>query len=106
MVPGNKAYEQYGFTMMMGFQVIREIIDFIKNRHREIPRYIGGALRLGGTQRAEREIVALFEAMEARPHSRSSVIEALWSSRLDKKLYLPYLTSQEKGLTLDDALGL
>lgn len=106
MIPGRTSYEQYGFTMMLSFELIRRLVAFIKDRHREIPRYIGGALRLGGTDRARREIAMLFEALELRPLSRSSVIEALWNSRLDKRLYLDYLTHQERGLTLDDAMGL
>jgi hypothetical protein len=105
-VPGREAYEQYGFCSMMSYEVVVEIAKFIKNRHREIPLYIGGALRLGGAVRARKECDLLFEALKGRPYTRVSVVEALRSSRLETRLYLDHLTQSERGVSLEDALGL
>lgn len=105
LIPGKSTYEQYGFCMMIGFGFVRKIATFIQSQHREIPRYIGGAMRLGGAARARQEIDALFASLDTRPHNRTSVIEALIDSRLDKKLYLGHLTRQERGHALGSALG-
>jgi hypothetical protein len=106
MIQGPATHEQYGLTMMMGFGLVKKIVAFIKSRHLEIPRYIGGAMRLGGTARARREVDDLFDSLGARPRNRDSVIEALVKSRLDKKLYFDHLTKQERGQALGDVLGL
>lgn len=106
LIPGQSSYEHYGFCMLIGFEIVRKIVAFIQSRHREVPRYIGGAMRLGGAARARQEVDALFESLGKRPHNRASVIGALIDSRLDKKLYLDHLTRQERGQTLGNALGL
>jgi hypothetical protein len=76
------------------------------DQYRKIPLQIGALLRLKGKPAAQSEIHRLMTFLESRPGSKDHVVQALIESRIPAHVYAKFLSRKDRGLALDDALGL
>jgi hypothetical protein len=76
------------------------------DQYRKIPLQIGALLRLKGKPAAQNEIQRLMTFLESRPGSKDNVVQALIESRIPKHVYAKFLGRKDRGLALDNSLGL